>query len=218
MTLIARKALCFLCTSVAQLGSLSPFLAAQLGSLSPFLASPFLASLLLAASQTGHCYENGAPPAHTGGFGEPDCSLCHSDSDKNPPDGMLKIDGLPGRYSPGVVYDFEVVLRHPELKSGGFQLAIRSAGGEPAGEVISPSGRTRIVADAGQRYLQHSNEGREPEKDGFIRWRVRWIAPLDGMPQSTVYLHVAANAANDDISALGDYIFTLERELREDTQ
>jgi hypothetical protein len=26
-----------------------------------------------------------------------------------------------------------------------------------------------------------------------------------------VHLHVAANVANDDMSALGDYIFTLER-------
>jgi hypothetical protein len=174
--------------------------------------------LLLAASHAGYCYEDGAPPGHTGGFGEPDCALCHSDSDKNPPEGSLEIDGLPDRYSPGVRYDFAVVLQHPELRSGGFQLAIRSADAKPAGKVIAVSGRTRVVTEAGRSYLQHSKEGRKPERDGAIRWIVQWIAPWSAAPASTVYLHVAANAANDDISALGDYIFTLERVLKEDAK
>ena len=168
--------------------------------------------LLLAAASNGHGYEDGAPPGHTGGFGEPDCSLCHSDSDKNPPDGTLEISGLPDRYLPGERYDLAVVLKYPELRSGGFQLSIRSAEGEAAGEVVPLTGRTRVVAAGGQDYLQHSRDGREPEKDGIIRWIFEWIAPRDA-EHPIVHLHVAANAANDDSSALGDRIFTLERKL-----
>ena len=169
--------------------------------------------LLLAAASNGQGYEDGAPPGHTGGFGEPDCSLCHSDSDKNPPDGTLEISGLPDRYLPGERYDLAVVLKYPELRSGGFQLSIRSATGEAAGEVVPLTGRTRVVAAGGQDYLQHSRDGREAEKDGIIRWIFEWIAPRDA-ERPIVNLHVAANAANDDRSALGDRIFTLERELR----
>ena len=172
-----------------------------------------IAPLLLLAAQSGICYEDGAPPGHTAGFGEPDCSLCHSDSDRNPPNGTLRIDGLPECYVGEAEYELAVVLEHPDLRSGGFQAAIRSANGEPAGRVIPVSARTKVVTQAGQEYLEHSKDGRKPERDGIIRWPFRWIAPSAVGP---VYLHVAANAANDDISALGDLLFTLETLLEKE--
>lgn len=171
--------------------------------------------LLLGISRGGFCYEEGAPPGHTGGFGGPDCSLCHSDSRTNLPGGSLNVEGLPDRVSAGTGYDLAVVLSHPELRTGGFQLAFRSADGSPAGEVLSTSARTTVVTNAGQDYLQHSKEGIRPDRNGIIRWAFRWIAAGVTGP---VQLHVAANAANDDVSALGDYIFTLERVLQPDEQ
>jgi hypothetical protein len=172
--------------------------------------SGIVALQLLLAAQSGICYEDGAPPGHTAGFGEPDCSLCHSDGDRNPPNGTLRVDGVPECYVGNAEYELAVVLEHPDLRSGGFQLAIRSADGEPAGRVIPVSARARVVAQAGQDYLQHSKDGRKPEREGMIRWAFRWIAPPAAGP---LLLHIAANAANDDISALGDFIFTLETML-----
>jgi hypothetical protein len=162
---------------------------------------------LLAAAGNGFCYEDGAPPGHTGGFGEPDCTLCHSDSDPNAGDGILEVEGLPDRILAESAYELAVVLKHAGLRSGGFQLAVRSTDGKPAGRLVSLSARTRVIEHAGTAYLQHTKEGVKPESHGTIRWVFRWIAAA---ADESVHLHVAANAANDDISALGDYIFTLE--------
>lgn len=159
-------------------------------------------------SRTGHCYEDGAPPAHTGGFGEADCSLCHSDHRKNARGGRLELVGLPDRIVPGAAYEMSVILEHPDLRNGGFQLAFRLADGTPAGKVSSLSQQTQVVSAADQDYLQHTKEGLQPEKEGIIRWAFRWVASGVSGP---VHLHIAANAANDDASALGDHIFTLER-------
>lgn len=166
------------------------------------------ALLLLGAGRVGHGYEDGAPPGHTGGFGEPDCRACHTDSDPNPADGRLKVSGFPDRVVADAHYELEIVLQHAELRSSGFQLALRSPDGKPAGKLVSLSSRTRLIEETGQVYLQHTKDGLQPENDGTARWVFRWIATGVVGP---VYLHVAANAANDDVSPLGDYIFTLER-------
>jgi hypothetical protein len=164
--------------------------------------------LLLGASRIGCAYEEGAPPGHTGGFGEPDCSVCHADSDSNSADGALRVEGLPDEVLADSAYELAVVLKQADLRTAGFQLALRGSDGKPLGQLVSLSDRTRVVEEAGQVYLQHTTEGLQPQSDGMARWAFRWIAAGIAGP---VYLHVAANAANDDISALGDYIFTLER-------
>lgn len=156
-------------------------------------------------------YEDGAPPGHTGGFGEPDCSACHSDNEKDAPAGALAIEGWPSEYVPGESYPLAIVLQHPELASGGFQLALRTADGGPAGELVAASDRTQVVTEADQPYLQHTREGTQTETDGRIRWELEWRAPETAEP---VVLNVAANAANDDFSSLGDFIYTLEKSLR----
>ncbi len=170
-----------------------------------------LAPLLVLASLEALAYEDGAPPGHTGGFGEPDCSACHSDYERNAPAGELVIEGLPGQYTPGEVYRLTIVLQHPGLASGGFQLAMRGADGEPAGELVPGSGRMQVVTEAGQSYLQHTRAGTQAQTGGRIRWEFEWRAPHAAEP---LVLHVAANAANDDLSALGDFIYTLETALR----
>jgi len=186
--------------------SVAPRCIERLPARAPLLVVPVL--LLLGAGRTACGYEDGAPPGHTGGFGEPDCSVCHADSDPNPADGTLQVEGLPDRVLAHSAYELAVVLKHAELRVGGFQLAVRSSDGKPSGQLVSLSDRTRVMEEAGQVYLQHTKEGLHPQADGTARWVFRWIAA--GVAGS-VYLHVAANAANDDISALGDYIFTLER-------
>lgn len=158
----------------------------------------------------GRGYEDGAPPGHTGGFGEPDCTACHSDGEKNAPGGSIEVQGLPASYAPEETYAFAIVLRHPELASGGFQAAVRTAAGEPAGELRPSSERTQVVSEGGQPYLEHTREGTEADTDGRIQWAFEWRAPSTA---ESLVLNVAANAANDDISELGDYIYTLQEIL-----
>lgn len=164
------------------------------------------------AAGAAWCYEDGAPPGHTGGFGEPDCTVCHGDNERNVGRGSLTLEEHPPD-GPGGRPVLVIVLRHPELRSGGFQLAIRTPDGDPAGRPVPLSGRTRVVTNGEQPYLQHAREGRRPEEDGRIRWRFEWSPPAAG----DAVIHVAANAANDDLSPLGDFVFTLEEMLAGDT-
>lgn len=175
------------------------------------LPRAWLAALLALAAGEARGYEDGAPPGHTGGFGEPDCSACHSDYEKNAPAGALVIEGWPADYVPGQAYTLAIVLQHPELASGGFQLALRTADGEPAGEPAALSERMQVATEAGQPYLQHTRAGTQTETDGRIRWEFEWRAPETAEP---VVLNIAANAANDDFSSLGDFIYVLEKTLR----
>ena len=174
------------------------------------LPPALLAALLNLAGAPCHAYENGAPPGHTGGFGEPDCSACHSGFAPNAPTGELSIQGLPAGYAPGATYRLAILLQHPELASGGLQLAMRTRDGEPAGELVPASARTAVVNAAGQAYLQHTREGTRTGTDGSIRWEFDWRAPQTAEP---VVLNLAANAANDDFSPLGDFVYTLEQKV-----
>lgn len=166
--------------------------------------------VLVLAAACAAAYQDGAPPGHTGAPGEADCTACHSDNERNDAAGALAIDGLPERYEPGVLYRLAVRLEHPELEAGGLQLAIRTADGKPAGWLVPSDARTRVLEVDGQAWLQHTPDGRAPERDGRIAWRFEWRAPERALP---VVLYLAANAANDDFSELGDFIYTLEQRL-----
>ncbi len=139
-------------------------------------------------------HPDGAPPAHTGGFGEPSCHACHFDAPVT--DDGVRIAGLPDRFSPGERYTLELVLEHAEMRTAGFQLSARDRDGRQAGSLEPDDGSTARARQGGVDYLGHTRAG-----DG--RWRFSWTAP-DGTRE--VVFHVAANAANDDRSEFGDHI------------
>jgi hypothetical protein len=55
--------------------------------------------------------------------------------------------------------------------------------------------------------VQHTEHGTAAERDGANQWTFEWTAPPAGA--GPVSFHTAANASNDDASALGDFIYTL---------
>jgi hypothetical protein len=153
-------------------------------------------------------YEDGAPGGYTGGFGEDDCSACHADNERNAAGGALFVDGLPAVYVPGRVYPISIVLTHPELASAGVQLSMRYTDGSDAGLLEGTTGELEPLADGDTTYLQHSRAAL-PDDAHNVRWQLLWRAPLR---PGRVLLHVAANAANDDRSALGDFVYTAEQQ------
>ena len=166
---------------------------------------PLVAVLLLAAAGAWS-FEDGAPAGHTGGFGEPDCTACHSDYPANPGEGQLKVLGWPERALAGRSSRLTLVLEHPALASGGFQLSVRTEDGAAAGILTAIDGDTRIESDGENTYLQHSHPRGKSMPPGRTEWTFEWTAGDNG----TVILNAAANAANDDLSALGDVVLTLE--------
>jgi len=156
-------------------------------------------------------FKTGPPPGHTGGFGEPTCRACHSDAGLNEPGGELTVSGAPAQYEPGQTYQLEVVLRRAGMLKGGFQLAARFAEGPAAGAqagVLAPTDARAIVTwDTLTQvsYIEHNLAGTALTGDAG-HWIVRWTAPATAT--RAVAFNVAGNAANDDDSPLGDFIYT----------
>jgi hypothetical protein len=95
----------------------------------------------------------------------------------------------------------------------GFQLAARYQGigmvpgGAQAGVLAPSDGRTAVVCDTVSHvsYIAHTAVGTDLRGDGG-RWMVRWTAPT-GSARGVVVFNVAGNAADDDESPLGDFIY-----------
>lgn len=170
------------------------------------------ASLAAAGSARvhGRAYPYGAPPGTTGGFGEPTCAMCHFGNALNAPAGSLTIEGLPARYTPGQAYRLIIRLRRPQMAVAGFQLSARTAAGAQAGTLAAAADgaeSVQVQAAAGIQYAGHTEDGSRTATPGAAEWRVVWTAPASG----SVTFSAAANAADDDNSPLGDYVYALER-------
>lgn len=131
--------------------------------------------------------------------------MCHNDNPVNSPGGSVTIEGLPSAYTAGATYMLTVRLARPGLRVGGFQLAARFENGAPAGSWRFTSGRLQAAG----AFVQHTERGAEAPSEGVNQWTVEWVAP----PSGAVFFHAAGNASNDDASALGDYIYTVEARL-----
>jgi hypothetical protein len=155
-------------------------------------------------------YQEGPPPAHTGGFQEPSCQRCHADGPLNDSLGRITVAGLPERYAPGKRYRITVTLARPEMRRGGFQLSARFAGGERAGRqagtLRATDDRARLSDTAGVQYAGHTAAGSALSGKDSARWVLEWTAPAKSA--GAVVFHAAANAANDDDSEFGDNIYT----------
>ncbi len=154
-------------------------------------------------------FPDGPPVARTGGFGEPTCAQCHTGRPLNAPGGSLALRGAPEAYEAGKRYRLVVALSREGMAAAGFQLAARCENGRQAGE-LAASGAPRVDvagdANTGVRYARQTADGVEPERPGSTAWAVEWTAPAAGC--GAVRFDVAANAANGDASALGDYVYT----------
>lgn len=173
------------------------------------------AGLALAIVAAAPPYRDGAPPAHTGGFGEAHCGACHFDPAPGHELGHAALDA-PRNYVPGATYHLVVSVHHPELKAAGFQLTARFSdggrAGEQAGRLESQDERTHVATGPGDvAYAGHTLAGSAPHQAGSGRWTVRWVAPQEG---GMVVFNLAANAGDGDDSEFGDRTYTAERTAR----
>jgi hypothetical protein len=171
-----------------------------------------LAAAAVVAAAAGPFYAEGPPPGLTGGFNEHTCQTCHRFEPMNAPGGALALDPLPpDGYEPGRNYILAVTVTRPGIGRAGFQLSARFDDGRQAGELALLGRHTALTAHPGSsvQYLQHTKRGTSLAAPDTGRWLFQWQAPSGG----TVVFNVAANAANDDQSELGDFIYTREYRL-----
>lgn len=92
------------------------------------------------------------------------------------PGGVLRLEGLPGRYESGRRYLLTVVLESEAMGRAGFQLATRfaegDARGKQAGTVEPVDARTRTVRapDTGVLYAGHTAQGAETADPSLASW------------------------------------------------
>jgi len=157
-------------------------------------------------------FKEGPYPNVTGGFGEQSCHVCHLDNAVNAPGGQLDIDGTPARYTAGDTYRITVTIAREGLRRGGFEIASRFASGKlkgkQAGRWKPLDERVHLIPGATDEtliFVQHTLAGSRAAVPGQNRWTIDWEAPAAAA--APVQFNVAANAANNDDSALGDYIY-----------
>jgi hypothetical protein len=121
----------------------------------------------------------------------------------------VTIVGVPPAFAPGQTYILRVTLSRPAMALAGFQLSARfTEGGAQAGVLaVRPGATTNVKIDV-QNGVQYAGQRRAavpPPGSGTAAWTVDWTAPAAG---GAVSLHVAANAADNDGSAGGDFVYT----------
>jgi hypothetical protein len=159
-----------------------------------------------------HPYAEGAPPGFSGGFSEQSCDACHFHAATNAGPGRLSIEGIPERFAAAEPYRVTISLTQEGMKLAGFQLTARfKDDGSQAGMFATDSSdvRTGIDAQSGVQYVGQRREGAAMPTPNASRWTVIWTAPS---ATRTVVFHVAANAANGDERADGDFVYTLTLE------
>ncbi len=128
------------------------------------------------------------------------------------PKGSLTLAGIPDTYTAGQSYQITITLTRPTMVRAGFQLAARLAGrertGDQAGTLQGVDARVHVTTakdkDTDVQYAQHTPLGSDLSSRDTATWTIEWISPTTG---GGVAFHVAANAANDDASEFGDFIY-----------
>jgi hypothetical protein len=160
-----------------------------------------------------HEYAEGAPPGFSGGFKEDSCHSCHFHAEPNSGGGHLTIEGVPAKFTAGERYVLTVTLTRAGMKSAGFQLAARFAqSGAQAGTLAPGSAeRERVGVETlgGVQYAGQRKAGSSVGEGDAVRWTIEWTAPDGGGP---VIFHAAANAADGNESADGDFVYTATAE------
>lgn len=149
----------------------------------------------------------------TGAPGELTCSqtLCHFGNPVNGGGGTLTISGFPANYSPNQEVDVTIRISQSSRIRFGFQATVIDSTGKQAGTItLTDSSRTQVVpAQVGaniRQYVMHTFNGTTQTSANQGSWTFRWKAPSQSVGNITLY--VASNAANNDGSESGDFIYT----------
>ncbi|HEY6333486.1 MAG TPA: choice-of-anchor V domain-containing protein, partial [Blastocatellia bacterium] len=169
------------------------------------------AVLLLVSSAVAYAYATGPPQGYTGAPGDyGDCTACHDTYVVNTGAGSLALGQVPGVYEPGQSYTLLVELADPQARRWGFELTGIDGNGNRAG-TFAPLGPDTQIATVGppvldRQYIEHTLLGTFPGTTMGHTWQVQWTAPASDI--GAVHFYVAGNAANDDGTDQGDYIYT----------
>ena len=155
--------------------------------------------LLVVAPLILYAFSGFPPLAHTGGFGEPTCRVCHDGGGG----GRVTI-GQPETYTPGATVPISVTIESNSRSRWGFELSARFQNGTQAGNLVGGN-NVAVGTFRGVQYAAHAPAVTQPGNS--FTYTVMWTAPPDASGGSVVF-HAAGNGANGDGTSSGDNIFT----------
>jgi len=147
-------------------------------------------------------FSSGPPDEKTGAPGENNCTQCHNSFPVNSGNGNFTIDG-PAMYLAGETYTITVSLSDPDQARWGFEFTPLNLGVI----FITDGTNTQQSFSGGKTYVKHTSTGTfAGTPDGPVSWSFDWTAPAD--PPDSIIFYAAGNAANNNGSTSGDYIYT----------
>ena len=161
-------------------------------------------------------FSTGPLDGRTGAPGELTCNDagCHNSFALNSGDGALSIS-TPAQYSAGETIHVAINLNDPGQSRWGFELTALDASDNPVGQfVITDATRTQSHTDlgTGRTYIKHTLAGTDGgTSDAAPGWSVDWTAPDPTV--GTITFYAAGNAANNNGTNLGDYIYTTSSDV-----
>jgi hypothetical protein len=162
---------------------------------------------------SSHGYAEGAPPGYSGGFKDDSCHACHFEAEPNSGGGRVTLAGVPAQFAAGARYTLTVTLTRAGMKRAGFQLVARfKDSGEQAGTLApgpDDAERVKVESQGGAQYAGQKLAGSALSSADATEWTVEWTAPERGGP---VIFHLAANAADGNERADGDFVYTVSGE------
>jgi len=159
-------------------------------------------------------FSSGPPDGATGAPGEFVCTQCHTEFGLNSGPGLLTIDA-PVEYEPGMTYAIAVSVTQVGQMRWGFELTVLDGEGEQGGDLLPIDANTQVSASLGREYIKHTSAGTMPGQTDGNTFTFAWSAPESDLDALTFY--AAGNAANNDASNQGDFIYTASTPVPEPT-
>lgn len=168
---------------------------------------PVLAIVIFASQpKSGHSFSTAPPVFNAGAPGMSTCggNNCHASNEVNAGDGLAGIlidEGLTN-YMPGETYTVNLTISKDGASRFGFEMVAFDADGNSQGTFIPTTNDVSTTLSSEIEYVHHqsipsSNEG---------AFSFSWTAPDSDVGEITFY--TAANAANGNGNANGDFIYT----------
>jgi Reeler domain len=162
--------------------------------------------IVIFSSQT--FFSSQAPSGYTGEFGNT-CTGCHNSFAVNSGGGGVVVNGLPsGTYTAGQSYPISVTISHgaSNRTRWGFALAARNTFGETVGTFTSTNANAALIGDA---EIGHQSAVITTASATYTYNNMQWVAPANPTPNDfNLNFYVVGNAANNNGSSSGDYIYS----------
>jgi hypothetical protein len=150
---------------------------------------------------TVNASSSGPPNGKTGAPGEGTCHDCHNSFDLNSGSGALTIIA-PEQFEAEQTYEIVVSLEQAGQARWGFEFSPLEIGTC----TITDPATTQLDVEAGKTYVKQTSGGTFAGETAPVTWAFQWTAPAD--PPDAVTFYAAGNAANNNGSTSGDYIYT----------